>query len=694
VTDPACPFCAIPPRRVFHEGRLVRGLWDAFPVSPGHALLVTRRHVADWFGASPEERQELAEAVAVARDAVRRLYRPDGFNVGVNAGAAAGQTVFHLHVHVIPRYDGDAPDPRGGVRHVLPARANYLAAAATGAHLLPGLPHQRPLVRGGPDPLLPHLLAHLDQARAADVAVAFALEGGVRALWEHLKDLLGRGGRLRLLTGDYLGVTEPGALLRLLDLEGDVRLRVYEAAGASFHPKAYLFHGAGGSGTAFVGSSNLTALALGAGLEWNYRVLSSRDGPGFAEVASAFEALFAGAHTRPLTPGWVEAYARRRATLPARAGVAEVEPEPPPAPPTPHAVQAEALAALEATRAAGNTAGLVVLATGLGKTWLSAFDTCRPAFWRVLFVAHREEILSQARDTYRRVRPAARLGLYTGAAKAPDADVLFASVQTLGRRHHLLDFAPDAFDYVIVDEFHHAAAATYRRLLDHFRPRFLLGLTATPERADGGDLLALCQENLAYRCDLAEGVRRGLLCPYRYFGVPDDVDYRNIPWRSGRFDEGALTEAVATRARAENVLGQYRRRAGRRTLAFCCSQRHADFMADYFRGQGVRAVAVHAGPGSAPRAASLEQLEAGTLDVVCAVDMFNEGVDLPRVDTVLMLRPTESRVVWLQQLGRGLRKAEGKGALTVIDYIGNHRAFLLKVRALFDLGPGYAEVAP
>jgi hypothetical protein len=311
----------------------------------------------------------------------------------------------------------------------------------------------------------------------------------------------------------------------------------------------------------------------------------------------------------------------------------------------------------------------------------------------VLFVAHRDEILTQALETFRRVRPAARLGRYTGAEKAPDAEVLFASVQTLGRLPHLRQFAPDAFDYVVVDEFHHAAAATYRRLIDHFRPRFLLGLTATPERTDGGDLLALCQENLVYRCDLAEGIRRGLLSAFRYFGVPDEVDYRNVPWRSSRFDEEALTRAVATRGRAENVLGQYRKHAGKRTLAFCCSTRHADFTASFLREHGLRAVAVHSAPTSAPRAASLEQLEAGGLDVVCAIDMFNEGVDLPRVDTVMMLRPTESRVVWLQQFGRGLRRAEGKEALTVIDYIGNHRSFLLKVRALFDLGMGDGEVA-
>lgn len=693
MTEVACPFCLPAPERIFHLGDLVIGLWDAFPVSPGHALLVLRRHIPGWWDASPKEQQDLIAALEIARQEILKKHKPDGFNIGWNIGVAAGQTVLHLHVHIIPRYAGDVADPRGGIRHVVPGKANYLAVAATESLSELQLPHHQSLVRGGDDPFLPHLLANLDRARNADVAVAFVLETGVRALIEHLRDLLDRGGQLRLIAGDYLGVTEPDALAHLLDMAGAAHLRVYEAEDESFHPKSYIFHHSDGSGTAYVGSSNLSRTALGAGIEWNYRVVSSRDADGYKDVTAAFQGLFYHSRTRPLTREWVDAYRRRRRTpvLIAESGVSPTDKPPPP--PRPHAVQEEALAALVQTRIEGNQAGLVVLATGLGKTWLAAFDSDRPEYRRVLFVAHRDEILTQALETFRRIRPQASLGRYTGVEKAPEADVLFASVQTLGKLPHLRLFDPDAFDYVVVDEFHHAAAQTYRRLLKHFSPRFLLGLTATPERADGGDLLALCQENLVYRCDLADGIQRGLLCPFHYFGVPDTVDYTNIPWRSSRFDEEALTQAVATQTRAENILEQYRKRAGQRTLAFCCSQAHADFMARFFSGAGLRAVAVHAGPQSAPRAASLERLESGKLDIVCAVDMFNEGVDLPHVDTVMMLRPTESRVVWLQQLGRGLRKATGKEHLTVIDYIGNHRAFLLKVQTLLDLGASYQEVA-
>jgi superfamily II DNA or RNA helicase/HKD family nuclease/diadenosine tetraphosphate (Ap4A) HIT family hydrolase len=694
-----CPFCNPDPDRVFLQADLIVGVWDAFPVAAGHALLVTRRHVASWFDATGQERQALTEAIDSARRAILQRNAPDGFNIGVNVGEVAGQTISHLHVHVIPRYRGDVPDPRGGIRHVIPGRGNYLPEPQRGAD------SGRYLITGGDDPLLPHIITQLATADRADIVVSFALLSGVDRVFEHFRDLLDRGGQLRILTGDYLGITEPNALMRLIDLEGNIERRVFETASVhdmsdirpdtvtvrSFHPKAYIF-GHARDGEAFIGSSNLSASALTSAVEWNYRVISSRDGAGFADSVAAFNALFRHPCTKNLTADWVERYRERRPVQGSIVEAADVAPEAAKLPITPSIVQRAALDALEQTREAGNKAGLVVLATGLGKTWLSALDTNRPEYRRVLFVAHREEILNQALNTFRCVRPEARLGHYSGGAKDPNADVVLASIQTLSRREHLERFSPDAFDYIIVDEFHHAAAASYRKLIAYFQPKFLLGLTATPERSDGGDLLALCQQNLVYRCDLVEGVRKQLLAPFHYYGVPDDVDYANIPWRSTRFDEEALTAAVATQRRAENALEQFRTKGGRRALGFCVSQRHADFMTAVFKDRGIRAVAVHSGPTSAPRAASLEQLEAGDLDIVFAVDMFNEGVDLPTLDTVMMLRPTESKILWLQQFGRGLRTAPGKERLVVIDYIGNHRVFLLKPQTLFGLRSGDREI--
>ena len=681
-----CPFCSLSDADCLLVRPKVRAFYDRFPVSQGHVLIATRRHVVGWFEATLEEQHALIEAANEVRTLIEKQYAPTGWNLGVNVGQSGGQTIPHVHLHLIPRTDGDVRDPRGGVRHVIPGKGNYLSAGAD----LPLTPHSAPLVQGSGqvpggdnDPLLPHLLSHLSTAVEVDIAVAFSMASGVKLVEEHLRDVISRGGRVRLLTGDYLWVTEPEALLRLLDLGPNLELRVFESGGVSFHLKSYLCVDANGNGAAFIGSSNLSRSALEHGIEWNWRIVTSRDAEGFESVRRAFARLYADPRSRAVDANWIAAYSSRRGGE--RRAADTVAPfEAPMAAAIPHEVQEEALAALMQTREAGNEAGLVVLATGLGKTWLSAFDSVRFGARRVLFVAHREEILDQAMRTFRAIRPSAVLGKYTGTEKVHDADVTFASVQTLGRKVHLSRFNPDAFDYVVIDEFHHASAATYRRVLDHFEPSFMLGLTATPERTDGADLLALCGENLVYRCDLVEGIRRGLLSVFDYFGVPDEVNYENIPWRNGRFDENELTNRLAVESRAANALDQLRRRGGKRTIGFCVSQRHADYMHSHFSAAGLRTAAVHSGPTSAPRADSLIRLQKGELDVLFAVDMFNEGVDVPDVDSILMLRPTESPVLFLQQLGRGLRRREGK-RLKVIDYIGNHRAFLIKPKSLFQL---------
>ena len=267
-----------------------------------------------------------------------------------------------------------------------------------------------------------------------DAAVSFVMDSGVRLLQPHLQDLLDRNGALRLLTGDYLDVTDPAALRRLLDLPDSATLAVFDASRTVFHPKAWIFHFPDGSGVAVVGSSNLSESALRHGVEWNFRLVTADQKGGWQDALDAFEALFARPEVKPLTHAWVDAYERRRRIdTDDRRQVAEVGPEPPLAVLIPHLIQQQALNALIDTRAAGYMAGLVVLATGLGKTWLSAFDTVRPEFKRVLFVAHREEILNQAMQTFRAVRPNDRLGRYAGTDRDLEVDVLFASVQTLGR---------------------------------------------------------------------------------------------------------------------------------------------------------------------------------------------------------------------------------------------------------------------
>ncbi|NCC39470.1 MAG: helicase, partial [Gammaproteobacteria bacterium] len=500
----------------------------------------------------------------------------------------------------------------------------------------------------------------------------------------------------------YLDVTEPQALRRLMLLaERGADIRVFESADQSFHLKAYITiqtrEGQETWGCAFVGSSNISRTALTEGLEWNYRVDQEADaespyGGALHQICTELESLIAHPSVRILDDDWIDAYEKRRRVL-RHLPLPPDWDEPERPPPTPNAVQLEALAALEATRVAGYQRGLVVMATGLGKTFLAAFDSERAAAERLLFVAHREEILLQAESSFQSVLPGRRVGRYSGDRKDADVDLLFASVQTLGQTRHLERFAPDHFDYVIVDEFHHAAAPTYRRLLGHFQPRFLLGLTATPERTDQSDILSLCDDNLVYSRNLFEGVTLGLLCRFHYFGIFDEtVDYQEIPWRNGRFDPESLSSKLATLGRARHALAQWREKAQTRTLAFCVSRRHADFMAERFRQAGIRAAAVYQG-STLDRGAALDQLDRGELQVIFSVDLFNEGVDLPVIDTVMMLRPTESKVLFLQQLGRGLRKAPAKGHLVVLDFIGNHKGFLNKPQAFFDVGSNYAALS-
>jgi superfamily II DNA or RNA helicase/HKD family nuclease len=635
--------------------------------------VVPRRLITSWWEATKDERADILALVDEVKHQLDTKMQPDGYNVGFNIGAAAGQTVGHLHIHVIPRYRGDVPDPRG-VRHVIPSKGNYLP------------PETEPyaLVDGQDRVLRDDLMRCLRDPRfdRVDLLVSFVMKSGLELLHSALVDAIDRGARVRVLTTDYLTVTDADALARLLDLAEArpeaIATRVFQDPATSFYPKAYLFSSTSTTAAAaFVGSNNLSASGIAGGVEWAVGVDQSEP------LLTAFEQLWTDPRSHPLTHDLLADYRSRWQPALHTAGVVA---EPPARPPAPRPVQRDALEALEQTRLEGFHRGLVLMATGLGKTWLAAFDTARPQFRRVLFLAHREEILRQSLDVFRRVQPDADLGLYYGGEKQPDARILFAGIQTLAG--NLQRFAPDRFDHVVIDEFHHAAARSYRRVIEHFQPGFLLGLTATPSRMDGADLLALCSDNLVYECPLTEGIERGDLSPFRYFGISDDVDYAPIPWRGGRFDPAALTAAVETEQRAQHALDVWRGKGAGRTIAFCVTVAHADFTAEFFRRNGVAAAAVHSGPTSAPRLGSLEQLRGGDLEVICTVDMFNEGIDVPEIDTVLMLRPTESPVVFLQQLGRGLRRNDGKDALTAIDFIGNHRSFLIKSRTLLALGTG------
>ncbi len=560
------------------------------------------------------------------------------------------------------------------------------------------------LITGGPnDPFLPKIIEAIHNGNEIELAVAFIKSSGLELLFPSLAEAItNRGSKLTILTSDYLDVTDPQALRRLMLLsERGADIRVFQTEGnQSFHLKAYIFiktsNGIALDGAAFIGSSNISKIALTDGLEWNYKVHLSSDDQShdtqyFHEIRDEYQKLIYNTQVRSLDYNWIDAYEKRRKVdrLPVAPG--SNDPELPT--PEPNEVQRDALEALKKTRGEGFQRGLVVMATGLGKTYLAAFDSEMINAKRVLFVAHREEILLQAEATFQRVHPRAKVGHYTGSQKEMEADMLFASVQTLGKNRHLKKFSPNHFDYLVIDEFHHAAAPTYRKLLAHFHPRFMLGLTATPERTDQSDILSLCDDNLVFDRNLFYGVEQEFLCPFTYFGIYDEsVNYKEIPWRNGNFHPTSLSNKLATIARAKHALTQWREKAQSKTLAFCVSRKHAQFMADRFQREGIRAAAVYGGSHMA-RDEALEQLNSGQLQIIFSVDLFNEGVDLPAIDTVLMLRPTESKVLFLQQLGRGLRKNTDKERLVVLDFIGNHQGFLNKPQALFGVRGNNRDLA-
>ncbi|MGL5335514.1 MAG: DEAD/DEAH box helicase family protein [Enterovibrio sp.] len=552
---------------------------------------------------------------------------------------------------------------------------------------------------GASDPLLPRLIQAINHASEIEISVSFIQPSGLELLFDPLLDALQSGASLKLLTSDYLCITHPVALRSLMLLvERGAQCKIFVCGQQSFHMKSYIFirneQDEIVDGCAWIGSNNISKTALLQSHEWALRhdfelPSTSLAALEFAYIRKQFNAIFNQIESHPLTHEWIDDYRSRYQEIKQQRGIASVtlyEEQESIELPTPNAVQMEALAALKASREQGFTRGLAVLATGMGKTWLAAFDVLQTGAQKVLFVAHREEILIQAEKTFNRLAPEAKTGSYNGLNQDANADYLFASVATLGKQHHLQRFAADHFDYIVVDEFHHAAAKNYRQLLSYFRPQFLLGLTATPERSDQADILSLCDNNLVFERNLVHGIDGKLLVPFDYHGIYDQsVNYQEIPWRNGKFDPDALDHALATQRRAEHVFHHWQQSKQSRTLAFCVSKKHADFMAKYFSNKGIRAIAVYS-DSTVRRNQALQWLAQGKIDVIFSVDLFNEGTDLPAIDTILMIRPTESKILFLQQLGRGLRLSHQKQKLVVVDFIGNHESFLNRPTTLYNLG--------
>jgi superfamily II DNA or RNA helicase/HKD family nuclease/SOS-response transcriptional repressor LexA len=558
------------------------------------------------------------------------------------------------------------------------------------------------LITGRSENYLIHEIRNaLKTATDIEIAVSFIRNSGLNLLFQDIEDAMQSKERqvsLSLLTSDYMNITEPQALKQLMLLsERGADIRIFESKQAtSFHLKSYIFVKNNEYGmqkaSAFIGSSNISKTALTDGIEWNYRIDFPNEKDREAtdriqQIRDEYRHLFTLQQVKRLTFDWIKEYeilynAARKVT-PLYSSVSlpdEAEHEVP----SPKEHQTAALQALSQAREAGTVKGLVVLATGMGKTYLAAFDAAQLDATKVLFVAHREEILLQAETSFLKILPNKKVGRYSGKQKDREYDMLFASVQTIGQASHLNQFESNTFDFIVVDEFHHAAANGYKRLLEHFTPKFMLGLTATPNRTDGSDILKLCDNNLIYQQDLFDGVKAEVLCPFSYYGIFDkEVDYEHLPWRNGRFDPEKLSNKLATKSRAKHALNEWKEKAQSTSLAFCVSRKHADYMADYFNQQGVNAASVHS-DSSLTRSEALENLSNGDIAILFSVDLFNEGVDLPQIDTVLLLRPTESKILFLQQMGRGLRQSEGKERLVILDFVGNHHSFLNRPEMLLS----------
>ena len=640
---------------------------------------VLARHIAQVMVRALSDAKDTAARVRIVNDVLRQVSKPEQ---GLDD-----------HVQQLTRLASRSRPGVASIGDTRPTTPLSDAGLLTNAHGEPSLGAE--------------LRAELESADAVDLLCAFVKWHGIRVLEPELRRLAERGVRLRVVTTTYMGATERSALDRLVrEFGAEVKIQ-YDALRTRLHAKAWLFRRDTGFDTAYVGSSNLSRSALLEGVEWNVRLSRVATASLLQKFEATFDTYWNDATFESYDPdrdrdrlddALAEASGRRehnRVTL-TLSGL-EVRPYP---------YQQEMLESLDVERTVHDRhRNLVVAATGTGKTVIAALDyrgLCndetadRPS---LLFVAHRREILEQSLRTYREVLADASFGeLYVGGARPERWRHVFASVQSL-TAYGVDNIPADAYDIVVIDEFHHAQAATYRRLIDHLAPRELVGLTATPERADGVDVRAFFDGRTAAELRLWEALSADLLCPFHYFGVADGTDLRSVTWRQGRYDDAALSN-VYTRndARAAIVLSQLRDKVmnlGRmRALGFCVDVAHAEFMAAVFTRAGVPARAVSGRTPQAARERALDDLRTRRVNVLFAADLFNEGLDLPDVDTVLFLRPTESATVFLQQLGRGLRRSRDKAVLTALDFVGHHRKefrFDVRYRALTGATKGGLE---
>ncbi len=552
--------------------------------------------------------------------------------------------------------------------------------------------------------ILASIQEELSSCTKFEIAVAFISRGGVISLLQILHELDIRKIPGKILTTDYLSFNDPLALKTLMDFP-QIEVRMFHG---NFHMKGYLFHKNDGTINLIVGSANLTETALSLNEEWNLKVSSTHDGEIIHQVQNDFSRIWELAS--PLSDSWLAHYAQVRSNTrntadwiqipdpkeeiydtPVEVEVFNKLPEAQHAkrtPPAPNSMQIEALYALQELRADGQNKALLISATGTGKTYLAAFDVKSFNPDRLLYIVHRETILKSSMDSFKIVFGDERpidFGLLTGTSKDYDADFIFANITTLAKPEVLARLGRKHFDYIIIDEVHRAGAQSYQRVIDFFKPEFLFGMTATPERTDGKDIYALFDHNIAYNIRLNQALEQDMLAPFHYFGITDLA--LNDETIEDTSDFSLLVSDERARHIKHTIDAYSMHEPRRRGIIFCSRVDETVELSQKLNQYGMRTLALSGNDSEPARDDAIARLETDTradyLEYILTVDIFNEGVDIPSLNQIIMVRPTQSAIIFVQQLGRGLRKFPGKPYLTVIDFVGNYSNNYLIPAALY-----------